>query len=94
VITSGAVATVAVTVGVLSGTPLLTNLPKVELLEAETTSTSVSYSFQCTYVTAGSLIVRLTSATETKDNSYDLTVPMAESSTPSGLKKQMRLLPL
>jgi hypothetical protein len=87
VVTSGAVATVAVTVGVLSGTPLLTNLPKVELLEAETTSTSVSYSFQCTYVTAGSLIVRLTSASETKDNSYDLTVPMAESSTPSGLKK-------
>ncbi len=61
-------ATVAVTVGVLSGTPLLTNLPKVgRLLEAETTSTSVSYSFQCTYVTAGSLIVRLTSASETKD---------------------------
>jgi hypothetical protein len=87
VITTGAVATAAVTVGVLSGTPLLTNLPKVEQLQSETTSTSVSYSFQCTYVSAGSLIVRLTSATETKDNSYDLVVPTAESSTPSGLKK-------
>jgi hypothetical protein len=80
ILTTGAVATAAVTVGVLVGKPLLQNLPQIDLLEANSTSTSVSYSFQCTYVSSGNLTVRLTSALEEKSVSYPLEVSEISSS--------------
>jgi hypothetical protein len=79
VLTTGVVGVTTATIGILIAQPIVNALPKIENLETLTTSSSVSYSFQCAYSGAGKLVVRLTSAFDEKNAEYSLEAEEASS---------------
>jgi len=79
VLTTGVVGVTTATIGILIARPIVNALPKIENLETLTTSSSVSYSFQCAYSGAGKLVVRLTSAFDEKNAEYSLEAEEASS---------------
>ena len=72
VISTGVIGVTAATIGILIGKPILSALPTIENLETVPTSSSVSYSFECAYASAGKLVVRITSAFDEKKTEYSL----------------------
>jgi hypothetical protein len=63
---------VVVTSVILVAGPSINNLPKLANVEATISANALSYSFNVSYVKAGSLEVKIENIDDTRSNSYDL----------------------
>lgn len=84
-ITAGSVTAGIVVTGVVVLAPSINTLPTVKDLSTEVTSSTVSYAFTASYVSSGTLYVKLSDASGSSENSFDLTVEEEASSMENSL---------
>jgi hypothetical protein len=83
-ITAGTVTAGVVVTGVVVLAPsVITTLPTVQDLSTEVTSSTISYAFTASYVSSGKLYVKLSDASTSQENTFDLAVAESASSVTS-----------
>jgi hypothetical protein len=79
-VTTTSVVGVVVTTVVLVVSPAVSNAPALANVQAEITASTLSYSFDVTYIKAGSLEVRIENIDDTRSETYDLSDTAVSSS--------------